>query len=109
MEEDISFETLLVPIAKGLFNQTLDGVVQTFHRTIRQPMLEESKQVRQVPLAQARHFFHGLKPATNGPTIPAAEIPFRQLHRWTRPEGAEDFLERPGSRGLQVQALEIGE
>ena len=34
VEEDIGLETLLVPIAKGLFDQTLDGIVQAFHRAI---------------------------------------------------------------------------
>jgi hypothetical protein len=42
VEKDIGFETLLVPIAEGFFDQALDGVVQAFHRAISQPMLKES-------------------------------------------------------------------
>jgi hypothetical protein len=45
VEEDIGFETLLVPIAEGFFDQALDGVVQAFHRAIGQPMLKECQQV----------------------------------------------------------------
>ena len=51
MEKDIGLETLLVPIAEGLFDQALDGIVQAFHRAIGQPMLEESKQVWQMVFA----------------------------------------------------------
>ena len=34
MEEDVGLETLFVPIAKGLFDQTLDFIVEAFNGTI---------------------------------------------------------------------------
>ena len=34
VEKDVRFETVFIPIAKGLFNQTLDFVVQALNGTI---------------------------------------------------------------------------
>jgi hypothetical protein len=34
MEEDVRFETLFVPIAKGLFDQPLDFIVEALNGTI---------------------------------------------------------------------------
>ena len=56
MEEDIRLEPLLVAIAIGLFDQSLDGVIQSFHGAVGVPVLEEGQDVAQVSLAHARHF-----------------------------------------------------
>jgi hypothetical protein len=60
VEKDVRFETVFIPIAKGLFDQTLDFVVQALNGTISQAMHKESQNVVQVLLAHPRHFLDGL-------------------------------------------------
>ena len=45
MEEDVGLKPLLVAIAVGLFDQALDGVIQTFHGSV--VFMEQAKGVKQ--------------------------------------------------------------
>jgi hypothetical protein len=41
VEEDVGFETLFVPVAEGLLDQSLDRIVQTFDGSVGEPMGKE--------------------------------------------------------------------
>ena len=45
MEEDGGLKPLLVAIAIGLFDQSLDGVIQSFHGAVGVPVLKEGQDV----------------------------------------------------------------
>ena len=83
MEKDVGLEPLLVAIAIGLLDQSLDGVIQSFHGTVGVSMLEEGQDVAQVPLAHPGHFLDGFQPATDGPAIPLTEVVLSLLDRVT--------------------------
>ena len=83
MEEDIRLESFLVAIAIGLLDQSLDGVIQSFHGAVGVAMFEEGQDVAQVPLAHSGHFLDGLQSTADGPAIPLTEVALCLLDRVT--------------------------
>ena len=79
MEEDVRLETLFVPIAIGLFDETLDLIVEALNGTIGLAMHKERQDITQVGLAHPSHLFDGRQAAANGPSIPFPEIPLGWL------------------------------